>query len=119
LKCEGDVIQCAILRANKNKICQWKYDDKVRSDIASELAGKDYQLEEKSLAVSSLFTEAVNKGRWLPQSCPSPQSFSVMGRSYSFSWEPACRFAQAIGPLIVALASIFFAVSIGRGIKGS
>ncbi|UTH32739.1 virulence factor TspB C-terminal domain-related protein [Ectopseudomonas hydrolytica] len=119
LKCEGDVIQCAILRANKNQICQWKYDDKVRSDIASELAGKDYQLEEKSLAVSSLFTEAVNKGRWLPQSCPSPQSFSVMGRSYSFSWEPACRFAQAIGPLIVALASIFFAVSIGRGIKGS
>ncbi|MFV9657889.1 virulence factor TspB C-terminal domain-related protein [Pseudomonas sp. NY15366] len=119
LKCEGDVIQCAILRANKNQICQWKYDNKVRSDIASELAGKDYQLEEKSVAVSSLFTEAVNKGRWLPQSCPSPESFTVMGRSYSFSWEPACRFAQAIGPLIVALASIFFAVSIGRGIKGS
>tara|TARA_Y100001951_G_scaffold105223_1_gene120831 strand:+ start:4545 stop:5471 length:927 start_codon:yes stop_codon:yes gene_type:complete len=119
LKCEGDVIQCAILRKQKEQLCQWVYNDQVRSDIESELAGEDYQIKEESIAVSGLFTEAVNKGRWLPQSCPSPQSFSVMGRSYSFSWEPACRFAEAIGPLIVALASIFFAVSIGRGIKGS
>ncbi|WP_445937618.1 virulence factor TspB C-terminal domain-related protein [Pseudomonas sp.] len=42
-----------------------------------------------------------------------------MGRSYSLSWEPVCRFATAMGPLIVALASIFFAVSIGRALKGS
>ncbi len=119
LKCEGDVIQCAILRKQKEQLCQWVYNDQVRSDIESELSGEDYQIKEESIAVSGLFNEAVNKGRWLPQSCPSPQSFSVMGRSYSFSWEPACRFAEAIGPLIVALASIFFAVSIGRGIKGS
>lgn len=119
LKCEGDVIQCAILRKNKEQLCQWVYNDQVRSEIAAELSGEDYHLDEKSIAVSGLFAEAVNKGRWLPQSCPSPQSFSVMGRSYSFSWEPACRFAEAIGPLIVALASIFFAVFIGRGIKGS
>ena len=119
LKCEGDVIQCAVLRKQKEQVCQWIYNDQVRSDIANELAGEDYQLQEESVPVSGLFSEAVNKGRWLPQSCPSPQSFTVMGRSYSFSWEPACRFAQAIGPLIVALASIFFAVSIGRGIKGS
>jgi hypothetical protein len=42
-----------------------------------------------------------------------------MGRSYTISWEPVCRFAKAIGPLIVMLASIFFAVSIGRALKGS
>lgn len=119
LKCEGDVIQCAILRKQKEQLCQWVYNDQVRSDIESELAGEDYQIKEESIAVSGLFTEAVNQGRWLPQSCPSPQTVSIMGRSYSFSWEPACRFAEAIGPLIVALASIFFAVSIGRGIKGS
>lgn len=42
-----------------------------------------------------------------------------MGRSYSISWEPLCRFATAMGPIVVALASIFFAVFIGRGLKGS
>ncbi|MGP0173384.1 virulence factor TspB C-terminal domain-related protein [Pseudomonas sp. NCHU5208] len=119
LKCEGDVIQCAILRKNKEQLCQWTYDANVKKQIADEMAGEAYQLKEESIPVAGLFSEAVNKGRWLPQSCPPPENFTVMGRSYSFSWEPACRFAQAIGPLIVALASIFFAVSIGRGIKGS
>lgn len=119
LACEGDVIQCAILRKNKEQVCQWKYDSEAQAQVESTLSGPEYQLEEHDIAVSGLFNEALNRGRWLPQSCPAPQTFSVMGRSYSLSWEPACRFALAIGPLIVALASIFFAVTIARGIKGS
>lgn len=119
LVCEGDVIQCAILRKNKEQVCQWKYDSEAQGQVESTLSGPEYQLEEQDIAVSGLFNEALNRGRWLPQSCPAPQTFSVMGRSYSLSWEPACRFALAIGPLIVALASIFFAVTIARGIKGS
>lgn len=119
LKCEGDAIQCAILRKNKEQVCQWTYDDKVKKQIADEMAGEAYQLEESSIPVSGLFTEALNKGRWLPQSCPPPQSVGVMGRTYSISWEPLCRFATAMGPIVVALASIFFAVFIGRGLKGS
>lgn len=119
LKCEGDAIQCAILRKNKEQVCQWTYDANVKKQIADEMAGEAYQLEESSIPVSGLFTEALNKGRWLPQSCPAPQSVSVMGRTYSISWEPLCRFATAMGPIVVALASIFFAVFIGRGLKGS
>ena len=83
------------------------------------MAGEAYQLKESSIPTSGLFTEALNKGRWLPQSCPAPQTVSVMGRTYSISWEPLCRFATAMGPIVVALASIFFAVFIGRGLKGS
>ncbi len=119
LACEGDVIQCAILRKNKEQVCQWKYDSEAQGQVQSALSGPEYQLQDQDIPVSGLFNDALNKGRWLPQSCPAPQTFSVMGRSYSFSWEPACRFALAIGPLIVALASIFFAVTIARGIKGS
>lgn len=119
LKCEGDAIQCAILRKNKEQVCQWTYDANVKKQIADEMAGEAYQLKESSIPVSGLFTEALNKGRWLPQSCPSPQTVSVMGRTYSISWEPLCRFATAMGPIVVALASIFFAVFIGRGLKGS
>lgn len=119
LVCEGDAVQCAILRKNKEQLCQWKYDAPVKAEIESALSGPEYELEEKSTAVGSLFTEAVNKGRWLPSNCPSPETFTVMGRSYSISWEPVCRFATAIGPLVVMLASIFFAVSISRALKGS
>ena len=119
LKCEGDAIQCAILRKNKEQVCQWTYDANVKKQIADEMAGEAYQLKESSIPVSGLFTEALSKGRWLPQSCPSPQTVSVMGRTYSISWEPLCRFATAMGPIVVALASIFFAVFIGRGLKGS
>lgn len=63
LKCEGDAIQCAILRKNKEQLCQWVYDDKVKKQIADEMAGEAYQLEESSIPVSGLFTEALNKGR--------------------------------------------------------
>lgn len=119
LRCEGDVIQCAILRKQKEQLCQWRYDGEVKAQIDSALSGPEYQLKENDIPVSGLFNEALNKGRWLPHACPAPQTFTVMGRSYAFSWEPLCRFAQAIGPLIVALASIFFAVTIARAIKGS
>ncbi|MAE23960.1 MAG: hypothetical protein CMK92_16470 [Pseudomonas sp.] len=107
------------MRKNKEQVCQWTYDANVKKQIADEMAGEAYQLEESSIPVSGLFTEALNKGRWLPQSCPAPQTVSVMGRTYSISWEPLCRFATAMGPIVVALASIFFAVFIGRGLKGS
>jgi len=119
LKCEGDAIQCAILRMNKEQLCQWTYDASVKQQIADELSGEAYQLQETNIPVSGLFSEALNKGRWLPQTCPAPQTINVMGNTYSFSWEPVCRFATAMGPIIVALASIFFAVYIGRALKGS
>ena len=118
LRCEGDAIQCAILRRQKDQVCQWKFDSEVQSQVEASVSGPGYQLDEKQVGVSSLFTEALSQGRWLPSNCPAPRSINIMGRSYSFEWQPLCHFAESIGPLIVALASIFFAVFIGRGIKG-
>lgn len=118
LRCEGDAIQCAILRKQKDQVCQWKFDSEVQSQVEASVSGPGYQLDEKQVGVSSLFTEALSQGRWLPNNCPAPRSVNIMGRSYSFEWQPLCHFAESIGPLIVALASIFFAVFIGRGIKG-
>ncbi|MGE8297146.1 MAG: virulence factor TspB C-terminal domain-related protein [Pseudomonas sp.] len=118
LRCEGDAIQCAILRKQKDQVCQWKFDSEVQSQVEASLSGPGYQLDEKQVGVGSLFTEALNQGRWLPSTCPAARSINIMGRSYSFEWQPLCHFAESIGPLIVALASIFFAVFIGRGIKG-
>lgn len=119
LSCEGDVIQCAILRKSKEQSCQFQYDGDVQSQIDAAIGGEGSEISEESVGVGSLFNEAVSKGRWLPSSCPSPENFTVMGNSYSLSWQPVCRFAQAIAPIIVALASIFFALSIGRALKGS
>ena len=118
LRCEGDAIQCAILRKQKDQVCQWKFDSEVQSQVEASVSGPGYQLDEKQVGVSSLFTEALSQGRWLPNNCPAARSINIMGRSYSFEWQPLCHFAESIGPLIVALASIFFAVFIGRGIKG-
>ena len=118
LRCEGDAIQCAILRKQKDQVCQWKFDSEVQSQVEASVSGPGYQLDEKQVGVSSLFTEALSQGRWLPSNCPAARSINIMGRAYSFEWQPLCHFAESIGPLIVALASIFFAVFIGRGIKG-
>jgi len=119
LVCEGDAIQCAILRSNKSQACQFQYDAPVKKAISDELAGDAYKLKEEKIDVSNFFTDALNKGRWLPSSCPPPEFFTVMGRSFSIQWEPLCRFASSIAPIIVAMASIFFAIFVSRGLKGS
>jgi len=118
LSCEGDAVQCAILRKQKEQVCMWQYGSLEKAQIETTLSGPDYELKEETLPVSGLFLEAVNKGRWLPQSCPSPERFTVMGRQFEMSYELICRFATALGPLLVVMASIFFAVYVGRAFKG-
>lgn len=118
LSCEGDAVQCAILRKQKEQVCMWQYGSLEKAQVETTLSGPDYELKEETLPVSGLFLEAVNKGRWLPQSCPSPERFTVMGRQFEMSYELICRFATALGPLLVVMASIFFAVYVGRAFKG-
>ncbi len=42
-----------------------------------------------------------------------------MGTTVTVEWTAICRFAEALGPILVILASIFFAVYIGKAVKGS
>lgn len=118
LSCQGDAVQCAILRKQKEQVCMWKYGSLEKAQVEATLSGPDYELKEETLPVSGLFMEAMNKGRWLPHSCPAPERFTVMGRQFEMSYELICRFATALGPLLVIMASIFFAVYVGRAFKG-
>jgi len=39
-------------------------------------------------------------------SCPSPKTFTVFGKPYSFPWDPVCSFASQMRPIMVIVASI-------------
>lgn len=117
LNCKGDAVQCSMLRLQREQACQYKWDADVKGEVLAAVSGKDFELEKKSIPVATLFHEATAKSRWLPTACPRPESFTVMGRSYSLSFEPLCKFAAAMAPIIVAFASIFFALSVGKALK--
>ncbi len=117
LNCQGDAVQCSILKLQKEQACQFKWDAQVQGEVLAAVSGEGFELEEKSVPVGNLFSQAVAKSRWLPTSCPSPESFTVMGRSYALSFEPLCKFAAALAPIIVAFASIFFVLSVGKALK--
>lgn len=119
LVCSGDAIQCAMLQVQKNQLCAYQITPEVEQQIKSVFEGEENQLETKEIAVGSLFTDGLNAARWLPSSCPVGESVTVMGRSYSISWQPLCTFASSLSALIVAMASIFFIVYLGKGLKGS
>lgn len=119
LECSGDAIQCAILQVQKNQLCQYQITPEVEQQIQSVFEGEENQLETKEIAIGSVFTDGLNAARWLPSTCPTPESVTVFGRSYSISWQPLCTFASALSALIVAMASIFFIVYLGKGLKGS
>lgn len=119
LDCSGDPIQCATLRINKEHLCQTQLTAEAEQQIKSLFEGEENQLETKEVSVDSVFTDGLNAARWLPSTCPTPETVTVFGRSYSLSWEPLCTFASALSSLIVALASIFFIVYLGKGLKGS
>ena len=119
LECTGDPIQCATLRINKEHLCQTQLTAEAEQQIKSVFEGEENQLETKEVSVDSVFTDGLNAARWLPSTCPTPESVTVFGRSYSISWQPLCTFASALSALIVAMASIFFIVYLGKGLKGS
>lgn len=119
LTCQGDAIQCAILRAAKAARCaeQFEFGPKEKGEVEELLSGEDYQIPDKDIDMSELFEEGTSAARWLPASCPQPRSIVILGRSYEYSWQPLCDFASALSPIIVALASLFFIIHVGRGIK--
>lgn len=120
LSCSGDVIQCAVLKQQKQSRCDWNYQD-AKPGIESEIAKPEYQVGEDSHDMSGLFSSAIGAARWLPSSCPAPERAGLRTRgagSVQLSWQPTCDFASSMAPVIVAMASLFFALYVGRGIGG-
>jgi hypothetical protein len=118
VECTGDAVHCSILRQQKKMACAYEYED-ARPFIEQQIAKEPYQVKSESVSGSELFSAGLNAPRWMPQGCPAPKSISIKGVSTSLSFEPACDFARGLGPLFVALASIFFAVYVGRAFGGN
>jgi len=74
-------------------------------------------LKEETIDVASYFSTGT---RFLPSGCPAPKQLyiSTLGRNLSLSWEPLCNFAGALSFIVVAMASLFFVVYVGRSFGG-
>ncbi len=119
LSCEGDAIQCAILKQQKKQTCAWDYD-KAKATIQAEILKDEYKLKSSSIDTGKLFSDGTSASRWLPATCPAPKVISLrLAPSQAFSWEPECQMATSLAPIIVGLASVFFAVYVGRSLGGS
>lgn len=118
--CEGDAVNCAILRAQKNSTCadeEYRDYELVREDIETDVLGDAYKLAEDEVDAASMFSMGT---RFLPAACPAPQQLSLpsIGKTVALSFEPLCDFASALSYIVVAMASLFFAVYVGRSFGG-
>lgn len=118
LTCEGDAIQCAMLRQQKADRCNWQIDEKQTKQIVDSFTGDKYKLGESSTDLGASFSNALNSPRFLPSSCPPPVRINIQGRSYSLTWAYVCDFASGLSYVIVALAGLFFVTYVGRGFGG-
>lgn len=123
LTCEGDPVQCAILRTQKEQLCadlDGADFEGHKGEIDSLFSGPDFQREaDEEVTVPSFVTGIT---RFFPSnSCPADASVSLSsfgGRTLKFSFEPICSFATALGPLIVIAATVFAALYVGRAFGG-
>jgi hypothetical protein len=59
------------------------------------------------------------RSRFLPASCPPPIPLTLSGGTFHFDLQPLCNFAEQLGYLIVAMASLFAALYVGRSFGGN
>lgn len=121
VSCEGDAIQCAILRQQKADRCAFEeaMDYPNNKDQVDQLIqGEEFQVKEQTFQIPSFATQAT---RFLPSSgCPAPGRANLRGGlSLEMDYTPFCGFATGIAPVIVASALLFAALYVGRGLGGS
>lgn len=116
--CSGDVIQCAILKQQKDESCLTKeagdFESK-KADTEALVQGEQFHTGEKDIQVPSFITGST---RFLPSSCPAAESFSLGHGSYEISYQPICSLAEGLGPLIVAVSAFLAALYVGRSFGG-
>jgi hypothetical protein len=118
LKCEGDAIQCAILRQEKQSRCSAEKNADYESNkgkIESLFQGDKFELGESEIEVPGFVQGA---SRFLPSSCPPPNSFSTSGRTFTMGYEPLCEIASSFSWLFVAAAAFFAAIYVGKAFGG-
>ncbi len=124
--CEGDAVQCAILKQQYEARCDFEESEDFEASKADikglfEGQGDKFKLDEGrgDIDVPSF----INQGtRFLPATCPAAESFSLTtagGRTFSLSYEPLCRAASDLSGLFVAVATILAALYVGRSVGGN
>lgn len=116
ITCEGDAIQCAILRSQKKQTCadeEARDYSKAAPTINAEIAKSEYQLKEETVDANGFFNMGT---RFYSSTCPAPQSLHIetFGLTIQLSYQPLCDFAEALSYIVVAMASLFFMVYVGR-----
>lgn len=122
-ECSGDAIQCGIVDQQWRMRCDFEkaYDYEGNVDkIESALTGPRFELNEGDgpIEVPSFLDM---HARWLgSSSCPPPETVSLRlaGKSFALSYDPLCRAASAISPLVVIIATVLATLYIGRGSEG-
>lgn len=124
--CEGDAVQCAILKQQYEARCDFEESEDFESNKADikglfEGQGDKFKLDEGSGDID--VPSFINQGtRFLPATCPTAESFSLTtagGRTFTLSYEPLCRAASDLSGLFVAVATILAALYVGRSVGGN
>lgn len=124
--CEGDAVQCAILKQQYEARCDFEESEDFESNKADieglfEGQGDKFKLDEGTGNID--VPSFINQGtRFLPATCPAAESFSLTtagGRTFTLSYEPLCRAASDLSGLFVAVATILAALYVGRSVGGN
>lgn len=122
LACDGDAIDCAVLRQQKQLRCEVKDQGdfpKHKDEVKGLISGSQFAQEEDGQVEAPSF---LNQGsRFLPATCPTAKSFSLKtngGRTFQLSYEPLCAAASDLGILFVIGTSVFCALYVGRAFGG-
>jgi len=119
--CKGDAVMCAIYREQFRANCEMQAlysEDSVKEGIDYAISATESEvIPTETFNISEFFHNALKKSRWLPNQCVANDNFNVMGQPLSLSWQPVCDMASALGPFIVLIATVFFAVTVIRSIR--
>lgn len=113
--CEGDAVQCAqALEVWKLKCAMTKEpEDAAYTRGKSIAAGEGDSFEGNPLDsanaqdvdIGAVISQAAGE-RTLSGTCIAPQTLTLLGHSYTLDTTQLCNFAQIVGYLMVACASI-------------
>ena len=127
--CEGDAVQCAILRQTHKSRCDQEEFQSLEADkvteaqgtLESEFAGEGYQPLAPGTEGTFALSDVLDTSSSISSSCPAlpTLSFSVYGKSQTFSFSDwlaeLCKIAHWLGYLMVAFAMRAAAEIIARG----
>ena len=110
VNCEGDPINCAMLRSVAKSNCHSvsTNDTKVNVDggVLKSISDEFLTVPDSVVDEIDLSERLDFDGLGLDRSCPSPRSYSVMKTSITFNLQPFCGLADIISVLVLFTATV-------------